>query len=75
MPIITSVTISGPKAGGGTGTTDALGEVIFTITNAPSGTYTTTVTDVTATGRSGMAQPRRTALRSRRIVRQDFFLP
>ncbi len=27
MPIITSVTISGPKAGGGTGTTDALGEI------------------------------------------------
>ncbi len=52
MPIITSVTISGPKAGGGTGITDALGEVIFTITNAPSGTYTTTVTDVTATGRT-----------------------
>ncbi len=50
MPIITSVTISGPKSGGGTGTTDALGEITFKIANAPSGTYTTAVTDVTATG-------------------------
>ncbi len=46
-----SATTSGPKAGGGTGTTDALGQVTFKITNAPPGTYTTTVTAVTtATG-------------------------
>ncbi len=50
MPIITSVTISGPKARGGTGTTDALGEMTYRMNDAPSGTYTTTVTGVTATG-------------------------
>jgi len=42
--------ITGPTTGGGTGTTDASGQVAFRITNAPSGTYTTEVTDVTATG-------------------------
>jgi hypothetical protein len=47
-----SVTISGPQTGGGTATTDASGQVVFKITNAPSGTYTTTVIDVTATGRT-----------------------
>jgi protocatechuate 3,4-dioxygenase beta subunit len=35
---------------GGTGTTDASGQVTFRITNAPSGTYTTTVTEVLAAG-------------------------
>jgi hypothetical protein len=45
-----SATISGPTAGGGTVTTDASGIVTFRITNAMSGTYTTTVTEVTAAG-------------------------
>ena len=36
--------------GSGTGTTGTDGTVTFKLTNAPSGTYTTTVTDVTATG-------------------------
>ncbi len=36
--------------GGGTGTTDTSGQVTFRITNAPSGHYSTTVTDVTAAG-------------------------
>ena len=45
-----SVTISGPKSATDTGITDALGEVTFSISNAPSGTYTTTMTDVTAIG-------------------------
>jgi hypothetical protein len=40
----------GPGLGGGTGITDASGQVVFKITNAPSGTYTTTVTEVTAVG-------------------------
>jgi len=34
----------------GTGTTGSDGIVIFTLNNAPSGTYTTTVTEVTAAG-------------------------
>jgi len=34
----------------GTGTTGTGGTVTFKLTNAPSGTYTTTVTDVTAEG-------------------------
>ena len=45
-----TATIDGPKAGGGTLTTDASGQVIFKIQNAPSGTYTTDVTGVTAAG-------------------------
>ncbi len=43
-------TISGPKSGGGTETTDASGEVSLGVKNAPSGTYSTTVTNVTSTG-------------------------
>ncbi len=45
-----SVTIAGPANLTATGLTDSLGEVSFKINNAPSGTYTTTVTDVTAAG-------------------------
>ncbi len=45
-----SVTINGPKSGGGTVITDALGDVTFKISNAPSSIYTTTVTNVTAAG-------------------------
>ena len=45
-----SVTISGPKPGGGTGVTDPSGELTFRITNSPSGTYSTIVTNVTAAG-------------------------
>lgn len=45
-----SAEISGPTAGGGTGTTDSSGQVTFRITNAASGTYETTVTSVTADG-------------------------
>ena len=47
-----SVTIMGPDPTSLTGTesTDALGQASFRINNAPSGAYTTTVTDVTATG-------------------------
>jgi hypothetical protein len=45
-----AATISGPTPGGGTGTTDNSGQVSFRITNAESGTYITTVTEVTAAG-------------------------
>ena len=45
-----SVTVTGPKGGSGTGTTLADGTVTFSLKNAPSGCYSTTVTDVTAGG-------------------------
>jgi hypothetical protein len=45
-----TATIDGPTPGGGTATTDSSGQVTFRITNAGSGTYTTTVNDVTAAG-------------------------
>jgi VCBS repeat-containing protein len=45
-----TATISGPTTGGGTLTTDASGTALFKITNAPSGTYTTTLDEVIATG-------------------------
>jgi len=45
-----TATIDGPTPGGGTATTDAAGRVTFKVTNAPSGSYVTTVTSVTAAG-------------------------
>ena len=46
-----TVQITGPKSGGGTEITDGLGQVTFSVKNAPNGcTYTTTVTNVTASG-------------------------
>jgi hypothetical protein len=45
-----TATIDGPTPGGGTATTNSSGEVTFRITNAEPGTYTTTVTEVTAEG-------------------------
>jgi VCBS repeat-containing protein len=45
-----TATISGPTTGGGTAITDASGTAVFKITNAPSGTYTTTLNEVIATG-------------------------
>jgi hypothetical protein len=45
-----SATISGPDSLSDTRLTDSLGEVTFKINNAASGTYTTTVTSVTAAG-------------------------
>jgi hypothetical protein len=45
-----TATINGPTPGGGTATTDAAGTVTFRITNALSGTYVTTVNEVTAAG-------------------------
>jgi len=40
----------GTPAGSGTGTTGTDGSVTFQLRNAPSGLYTTAVTDVTADG-------------------------
>jgi len=45
-----SISISGPSALSDTQSTDASGRVTFSIKNAGSGTYSTTVTDVTAAG-------------------------
>jgi subtilase family serine protease len=42
--------LNGTAYGSNSGTTDSAGNVSFTATNAPSGTYTTTVADVVAAG-------------------------
>lgn len=42
--------LNGNLYGNATGTTGGDGKVVFTAKNAPSGTYTTTATDVTASG-------------------------
>ena len=42
--------VTGPLTANLTGTTDVVGEVIFKLTQAPSGSYTAAVTDVTVTG-------------------------
>jgi subtilisin family serine protease len=47
---VVGATINGPKSGSGSGTTTATGEVTFTVKNAPSGLYTTTVDSVVAGG-------------------------
>ena len=44
------VTLEGSPYASETGTTGDAGTVTFTFKNAPSGTYTTTVTDVAAAG-------------------------
>ncbi len=45
-----TISLNGAPVVSDAGTTDALGQVTFKVTNAPSGTYTTTVTAVTGTG-------------------------
>jgi hypothetical protein len=45
-----SATISGPDSLTDTGSTDSFGQVTFSIKNAGTGIYSTTVTDVTADG-------------------------
>jgi hypothetical protein len=47
---LVTATISGPKSSTGTQVTDALGQVVFKITNAPPGNYTTLVNDVSGNG-------------------------
>jgi len=42
--------LNGAVYGSGTATTDSSGIALFTLRNAPAGTYTTTVTSVTAAG-------------------------
>jgi subtilase family serine protease len=45
-----AVSLNGSAYATGTGSTGPAGNVVFTLDNAPAGTYTTTVTAVTATG-------------------------